>query len=187
MLSPFGDRLRTTSMPRTSRCSIFATSCLCPTTFLQLLLCSTWRLNAATSAFHAAPRHLLGRPQCQSFLTPYQQVNEMMDRIMCPSLPNASHVLINPLAAEALRAKKGIAGTIVPDGFNFDRVVPISTSTPSATSSKCWSVIRDPLALTTWWWRCRPESLSIRRSSWLFSLWRRWVLSARLSRALQTA
>ncbi len=54
-------------------------------------------------------------PNAKSFLTPYQQVREMMDRIMCPSLPNASHVLINPLAAEALRAKKGIVGTIVPD------------------------------------------------------------------------
>jgi hypothetical protein len=48
-----------------------------------------------------------------------------MDRIMCPSLPNARHVLINPLAGEALRARKGIVGTVVPDGFNFDRDVPI--------------------------------------------------------------
>jgi hypothetical protein len=34
-------------------------------------------------------------------------------------------VLINPLAAEALRARKGIVGTIVPDGFDFDRDVPV--------------------------------------------------------------
>lgn len=64
-------------------------------------------------------------PNAKSFLTPYRQVSEMMDRIMCPSLPNASHVLINPLAADALRAKKGIVGTIVPDGFDFDRDVPV--------------------------------------------------------------
>jgi mannosylglucosylglycerate synthase len=64
-------------------------------------------------------------PNAKNFLTPYQQINDMMDRIMCPSLPNARHVLINPLAAEALRAKKGIVGTIVPDGFDFDRDVPV--------------------------------------------------------------
>ena len=63
-------------------------------------------------------------PNAKNFLTPYQQVSDMMDRIMCPSLPNARHVLINPLAAEALRARKGIVGTIVPDGFDFDRDVP---------------------------------------------------------------
>ncbi len=64
-------------------------------------------------------------PNAKNFLTPYTQVDEMMDRIMCPSLPNAHHVLINPLAAEALRARKGIVGTVVPDGFDFDRDVPV--------------------------------------------------------------
>jgi len=47
-------------------------------------------------------------PNAQNFLTPYRQVGDLMDRIMCPSLPNARHVLINPLAAEALRARKGL-------------------------------------------------------------------------------
>lgn len=64
-------------------------------------------------------------PNAKNFLTPYSQVNDMMDHIMCPTLPNAHHVLINPLAAEALRAREGIVGTIVPDGFNFDRDVPV--------------------------------------------------------------
>ena len=64
-------------------------------------------------------------PNAKNFLTPYPQVNDMMDRIMCPSLPNARHVLINPLAAEALRARKGLVGTIVPDGFDFDRDIPV--------------------------------------------------------------
>jgi len=64
-------------------------------------------------------------PNAKNFLTPHREVNDMLDRIMCPSLPNARHVLINPLAAEALRARKGIAGTIVPDGFDFDREVPV--------------------------------------------------------------
>jgi hypothetical protein len=63
-------------------------------------------------------------PNAQNFLTPYRQVGDLMDRIMCPSLPNARHVLINPLAAEALRARKGLDGTVIPDGFDFDRDVP---------------------------------------------------------------
>ena len=64
-------------------------------------------------------------PNSRNFLTPYPQIDELMNRIMCPSLPNAHHVLINPIAAEALRAKKGIVGTVVPDGFDFDRDVPV--------------------------------------------------------------
>lgn len=63
-------------------------------------------------------------PNAKNFLTPHQQVSDLMDRIMCPSLPNARHVLINPLAAEALHARKGLDGTVVPDGFDFDRDVP---------------------------------------------------------------
>jgi hypothetical protein len=63
-------------------------------------------------------------PNAKNFLTPYQQVNDLMDRIMCPSLPNARHVLINPLASEALRTRKGIVGTVIPDGFDFDRDLP---------------------------------------------------------------
>ena len=64
-------------------------------------------------------------PNSKNFLTPYQQINDLMDRIMCPSLPNARHVLINPIAAEALLARKGIVGTVVPDGFDFDREIPV--------------------------------------------------------------
>lgn len=63
-------------------------------------------------------------PNAKTFLTPHRQVAALMDRIMCPSLPNARHVLINPLAAEALRARKGLDGTVVPDGFDFGREVP---------------------------------------------------------------
>ena len=63
-------------------------------------------------------------PNAKTFLTPYRQVSELMSRIMCPSLPNARHVLINPIAAEALHAEKGLDGTVVPDGFDFSRTVP---------------------------------------------------------------
>jgi mannosylglucosylglycerate synthase len=63
-------------------------------------------------------------PNARNFVTPYRQVSDLMDRVMCPSLPNARHVLINPIAAEALQARKGLHGTVVPDGFDFDRDVP---------------------------------------------------------------
>jgi hypothetical protein len=63
-------------------------------------------------------------PNARNFLTPHREVSDLMDRIMCPRLPNARHVLINPLAAEALRARKGLDATVVPDGFDFGRSVP---------------------------------------------------------------
>jgi mannosylglucosylglycerate synthase len=64
-------------------------------------------------------------PNAKTFRTPYRDVAALMDRIMCPPLPNARHVLINPIAADALRDKTGIVGTVVPDGFDFDREVAI--------------------------------------------------------------
>jgi mannosylglucosylglycerate synthase len=64
-------------------------------------------------------------PNARNFHTPYREVTDLMDRITCPPLPNARHVLINPIAAEALGAKRGIEGTVVPDGFDFDRDVAI--------------------------------------------------------------
>jgi mannosylglucosylglycerate synthase len=64
-------------------------------------------------------------PNARSFETRSAAVTALMDRIMCPSLPNARHVLINPIAADALRAKTGIDGTVIPDGFDFDRDVAI--------------------------------------------------------------
>lgn len=62
-------------------------------------------------------------PNARTFQTPYREIIALMDRVMCPSLPNARHVLINPIAAEALRERAGIEGTVVPDGFDFDRDV----------------------------------------------------------------
>jgi glycosyltransferase involved in cell wall biosynthesis len=64
-------------------------------------------------------------PNARNFQTSDPEVSDLMDRIMCPSLPNARHVLINPIAREALRAKTGIEGTVIPDGFDFDRDVTI--------------------------------------------------------------
>ncbi|MBV9095389.1 MAG: hypothetical protein JO132_16185 [Streptosporangiaceae bacterium] len=63
-------------------------------------------------------------PNARNFVTPHRQVSDLMDRIMCPALPNARHVLINPIAARALRTRKGLAGTVIPDGFDFGREVP---------------------------------------------------------------
>ena len=64
-------------------------------------------------------------PNARNFQTRYPEVVALMERIMCPSLPNARHVLINPIAADALHAKRGIDGTVIPDGFDFDRGVAI--------------------------------------------------------------
>jgi hypothetical protein len=62
-------------------------------------------------------------PNAVNFQAADPAVTDLMNRIMCPLLPNARHVLINPIAAEALRARRGIDGTVVPDGFDFDREV----------------------------------------------------------------
>jgi hypothetical protein len=63
-------------------------------------------------------------PNAKNFVTPYPEVSELLERIICPPLPNARHVLINPIAADALRAHNGVAGTVIPDGFDFGREVP---------------------------------------------------------------
>jgi glycosyltransferase involved in cell wall biosynthesis len=62
-------------------------------------------------------------PNARNFETPYAEITGLMDRIMCPPLANSRHVLINPIAADALLAKRGIQGTVIPDGFDFDRDV----------------------------------------------------------------
>jgi hypothetical protein len=62
-------------------------------------------------------------PNSRTFETPYPEVRELMNRIICPDLPNARHTLINPIAADALRERKHIDGTVIPDGFDFDREV----------------------------------------------------------------
>ncbi|HEX6537944.1 MAG TPA: hypothetical protein VF155_02030 [Candidatus Dormibacteraeota bacterium] len=64
-------------------------------------------------------------PNARTFDTPYAAVRALVDEIMCPALPNATHVLINPIAAEALLARRGITGTVVPDAFDFDRMLPV--------------------------------------------------------------
>ena len=63
-------------------------------------------------------------PNATTFRTPYAEVAALMERVLVPRMRNASHVLINPIAAEALRARTGIRGTVVPDGFDFGREVP---------------------------------------------------------------
>ena len=63
-------------------------------------------------------------PNARNFDTRYTAVRGLLDTVMCPDLPNARHVLINPIAAEALRARRDITGTVIPDAFDFDRPVP---------------------------------------------------------------
>jgi mannosylglucosylglycerate synthase len=65
-------------------------------------------------------------PNAKNFKTPYPRIAALIDRIICPQLPNATHVLINPLAAVMLKQQRGINGQVIPDGFNFERrVLPI--------------------------------------------------------------
>ena len=62
-------------------------------------------------------------PNARSFHTPYPEIADLVARITCPDRPNTTHVLINPLAARALLERKGIQGVVIPDGFDFDRIV----------------------------------------------------------------
>jgi len=62
-------------------------------------------------------------PNARTFNTSLRDVAELIARITCPDLPNATHVVINPIGAEALEARKGISPVVIPDGFDFDREV----------------------------------------------------------------
>jgi hypothetical protein len=64
-------------------------------------------------------------PNARNFDTPHQEIADLIARITCPDRPNTTHVLINPIAASALRERKGIEGVVIPDGFDFDRDVTI--------------------------------------------------------------
>ncbi len=60
-------------------------------------------------------------PNARTFQSPYAEVTDLVERATCPDRPNTIHVLINPIAAEALLKRRGIHGVVVPDGFDFDR------------------------------------------------------------------
>lgn len=63
-------------------------------------------------------------PNAATFDTPFPAVRALIDRVICPDLPNVVHSLINPAAADALATRKGLSGLVVPDGFDFNRSVP---------------------------------------------------------------
>jgi mannosylglucosylglycerate synthase len=64
-------------------------------------------------------------PNARNFHTPYPEIADLIARTTCPDRPNTTHVLINPIAASALRERRGIEGVVIPDGFDFDRDVTI--------------------------------------------------------------
>ena len=65
-------------------------------------------------------------PNARNFVTPYPRIADLITSITCPNRVNVAHVLINPIAAQALYQRRGVQGTVIPDGFDFDReVVPI--------------------------------------------------------------
>jgi hypothetical protein len=64
-------------------------------------------------------------PNAKNFNTPYPMIAELITRTTCPNRSNTAHVLINPIAARALRERRGIEGVVIPDGFDFDRDVAV--------------------------------------------------------------
>lgn len=62
-------------------------------------------------------------PNARNFATPYPDIADLIGRITCPDRANTTHVLINPIAAQALFQRKGIQGAVIPDGFDFERQV----------------------------------------------------------------
>jgi len=64
-------------------------------------------------------------PNARTFNTSHRDVAELIARITCPDLPNSTHVVINPIGAEALDTRKGISPVVIPDGFDFDRDVVV--------------------------------------------------------------
>src|SRR5206468_982320 len=62
-------------------------------------------------------------PNARNFETPHTEIAELIKTITCPERENTAHVLINPIAAQALEQRKGIRGVVIPDGFDFDREV----------------------------------------------------------------
>jgi hypothetical protein len=62
-------------------------------------------------------------PNARNFQTPYADLADLVARVTCPDRSNTTHVLINPIAAEALSTRRGIQGVVIPDGFDFERQV----------------------------------------------------------------
>lgn len=62
-------------------------------------------------------------PNARNFDSPYPEIVDLIARITCPERANTTHVLINPIAAQALYKRKGIQGIVIPDGFDFEREV----------------------------------------------------------------
>ena len=58
----------------------------------------------------------------ERFATPV--VPDLIDAAFPPDLPNIRHVSINSLAAKELRARRGIASTVIPNVFDFDQPRP---------------------------------------------------------------
>jgi mannosylglucosylglycerate synthase len=64
-------------------------------------------------------------PNAKTFHTPYPEIANLIEKITCPDRANTTHVTINPIAAQALRERRGIGAVVMPDGFDFDRNVAV--------------------------------------------------------------
>jgi hypothetical protein len=69
----------------------FATSCLCRTTCRPLWLLYNLAVEWSDIGFVMQHHDIYWEgPNAKNFLTPHQQINDLMDRIMCPALPNGA-------------------------------------------------------------------------------------------------
>ena len=104
--------------------STFATSCLSPTIWRLRSPYTSWS-STRTDLFFLLQHHDLywEGPNARNFDSPFPEVADLIASSSCPDRANTTHVLINPIAAQALRERKAIHGTVIPDGFDFDRQV----------------------------------------------------------------
>lgn len=62
-------------------------------------------------------------PGSKEFVTKYEKINELVEKITAPNFENTQHICINTIAQKELKERKGVDSTFIPDGFNFDKEV----------------------------------------------------------------
>lgn len=56
----------------------------------------------------------------------HSAIRALAEEVITPNFSNTRHIVINSIAAEALKKEKQVEAEIIPDGFNFDRqLIPI--------------------------------------------------------------
>lgn len=65
-------------------------------------------------------------PAAKKYVTHYPEIQQQIDEVMFPRGKNISSIVINSLAQEELRKRKGIDSIVIFDGLNFDRKKKLS-------------------------------------------------------------